>query len=330
VTVTSSGSTFGTVGTNVVTRLVGTYTITGLLAGSSVYIANNTGTQIDYVSSSSTSYSYDATGGTGTWTAKVRKYGQQDQTYTFTPASGFATQVASYLPDTFVVASLATASAYTNLDTFQKVYDYSRYFGTTAAAMPFTQLFNKGFGTLTANFPYTTAPAAGSVMAISGGVITTASSGFAESGTLLVNGSFTQGTATLSNDVQIRSTNFDSELLFTGIDNLIVYATQADAFTNTAPGASSTSGVIRYLYGASLSGVVMTGTVYIRTTIGTVTEVQALTLTQGTTTLSLSTVVLLQKALIDLSDIKGTGFVKDTHSLTNIKKKAALAAALSA
>lgn len=33
---------------------------------------------------------------------------------------------------------------------------------------------------------------------------------------------------------------------------------------------------------------------------------------------------------IDLDAIKGTGFVKDKHSLTNIKKKAALAAALSA
>jgi hypothetical protein len=37
-------------------------------------------------------------------------------------------------------------------------------------------------------------------------------------------------------------------------------------------------------------------------------------------------------ALVDVSidDLKGTGFVKDKHSLTNIKKKAALAAALSA
>jgi hypothetical protein len=33
---------------------------------------------------------------------------------------------------------------------------------------------------------------------------------------------------------------------------------------------------------------------------------------------------------IDLEAIKGTGHVKDKHSLTNIKKKAALAAALSA
>jgi hypothetical protein len=38
----------------------------------------------------------------------------------------------------------------------------------------------------------------------------------------------------------------------------------------------------------------------------------------------------VQALSLDLDDIKGTGFTKDTHSLTNIKRKAALAAALSA
>jgi len=311
VTVTNAGSTFGTVGTNVATRLVGTYTITGLLAGSSVYVADNTGAQIDYVASSGTSYSYDATGGTGTWVAKVRKYGQQDQNYTFTPALGSSTQAASYLPDTFVVASLATAQAYTDLNTFQKVYDFSRYFGTTVAAMPFNQLFNKGFGTLTANYPYTLDPAAANVMATG---ITSKTSGFAESGTLLVNGNFTQGTATLSNDVQIRATNFDSELLFTGIDAITIYTTQNDAFTNTSPGAYSNTGIVRFLYGAVLSGVTMSGTVYLRTVIGSIVEIQSVTLTTGTTTLSLSTVVLLQALQVAVAGVPAAVLASNVES----------------
>jgi hypothetical protein len=40
--------------------------------------------------------------------------------------------------------------------------------------------------------------------------------------------------------------------------------------------------------------------------------------------------VKLDLLQLDIEAIKGTGFVKNTHSLTNIKKKAALAAALSA
>lgn len=177
--------------------------------------------------------------------------------------------------------------------------------------MPFNQLFNKGFGTLTANYPYALDPAAAAIMDITGGVITTHTTGFAESGTLIVSGDFTQGTATLTNDVQIRATNLDSEIIFTGIDAITIYASQSDAFTNTNPGAYSNTGIVRYLYGAVLSGVTMSGTVYLRTEIGTVVEIQALTLTQGTTTLSLSTVVLLQKALLDLTEIKGK-----TNSLT--------------
>ena len=55
----------------------------------------------------------------------------------------------------------------------------------------------------------------------------------------------------------------------------------------------------------------MSSTVYLRTIIGSVVEIQSVTLTAGTTTLSLSTVVLLQKALLDLTEIKGK-----TNSLT--------------
>lgn len=294
VTVTNSGSTFGTVGANVTVRLAATLTINSLIATSSIALYDGTGTQVDYVSSSGTSYTYDATGGAGIWTWKVRQYGQQDQSGTFTPSTGSVTITASYLPDTFVVDTLANVTAYTDLQTAQKVYDYSRYFATTATGMDYGMLFNKGFGTLTASQSYTLDPAAVTMLSVTAGVATTHTTGFAEAVTLVVTGNFTQGAATLTNNVKVRADNLDSEILFNGIDSLTVYATQSDALTNTSPGATSATGIIRYEYGAVLSGVTMSSTVYVRILLGTVVQAQPLALTLGTTTLDLSTSSLLQ------------------------------------
>jgi hypothetical protein len=293
VTVQLATSTIGTVGTNVTTQIVTELNLTGLLADSQIYLSDGTNTQVDYVSSSGTSYTYNSTGGTGTWTWRLRKYGYQDQTGTFTPATNSATVAALYLVDSFVSDTLVNVTAYTDLETTQKIYDYSRYFATTNTGIALGPQFTKGFGTLTANSAFTLDPLAVAMMAVSSGVITH-TTGLNETATVVVTGNFTQGTATLSNNIKIRATNLDSELLFSGIDSLTIYATQADALTNTSPGASSSTGIIRFLYGASLSGVTMSGTVYLRIVLGTAIQVQALTLVLGENEVNLSTTTLLQ------------------------------------
>lgn len=293
VTVQLATSTIGTVGTNVTTQIVTALNLTGLLADSQIYLSDGTNTQVDYVSSSGTSYTYNSTGGTGTWTWRLRKYGYQDQTGTFTPATNSATVAALYLVDSFVSDTLVNVTAYTDLETTQKIYDYSRYFATTNTGIALGPQFTKGFGTLTANSAFTLDPFAVAMMAVSSGV-TTHTTGLNETATVVVTGNFTQGTATLSNNIKIRATNLDSELLFSGIDSLTIYATQADALTNTSPGASSNTGIIRFLYGASLSGVTMSGTVYLRIVLGTAIQVQALTLVLGENEVNLSTTTLLQ------------------------------------
>lgn len=293
VTILLSNSTIGTVGSNVTTQLVTALSITSLLADSQIYVSDNTGAQVAYVSSSGTSYTLDTTGGTGTWEWRVRKYGYEDQSGTFTPATSSESVIGAYLTDAFVVDTLVNVTAYTDLQTTQKIYDYSRYFATTNTGIALPAQFDKGFGMLTANSALTLNPSAVALMVVSGGV-TTKTSGLAENVTVVVTGNFTQGSATLSNDVRIRATNLDSELLFSGIDSVTIYATQSDALTNTNPGATSTTGIIRFLYGAALSGVTMSGTVYLRMTLGTAIQVQSLVLALGVNEVDLSTTTLLQ------------------------------------
>lgn len=317
VTILLANSTIGTVGSNVATQLVTALSITSLLADSQIYVSDNTSTQVAYVSSSGTSYNLDTTGGTGTWEWRVRKYGYEDQSGTFTPATSSESVVAVYLVDAFVVDTLVNVTAYTDLQTTQKIYDYSRYFATTNTGIALAAQFDKGFGTLTANSAFTLNPSAAALMAVAGGIVTTKTSGLAETVTVVVTGNFTQGAATLSNNVKIRATNLDSELLFGGIDSLTIYATQSDALNNTSPGATSTTGIIRFLYGAALSGVTMSGTVYFRLTLGTAIQVQSLVLVLGENEVNLSTTTLLQSVLTGVENVPSDVWTYNNRTLNN-------------
>lgn len=316
VTILLANSTVGTAGSNVTTQLVTSLSIASLLADSQIYVKNGTGAQVAYIASSTTSYNLDTTGGTGTWEWRVRKYGYEDQSGTFTPATSSESVVGAYLVDAFVVDTLTSVTAYTDLQTTQKIYDYSRYFATTNPGIALVAQFDKGFGTITANSALTLNPSAVALMAVSGGV-TTKTSGLAENVTVVVTGNFTQGAATLSNDVRIRAANLDSELLFSGIDSLTIYATQSDALTNNSPGATSTTGIIRYEYGAVLSGVTMSGTVYVRTLFGTTVQVQAVTLVAGTTILDLSTSALLQSVLTNVENVPEEVWTHNNRTINN-------------
>lgn len=308
------------------------FSFVNVLTGSTVYLEDNTGTQRLLVTNTSVpQYNvYIEPGATGNWKAKIRKYGYQSTDVTFTPPGGGFFIGSDNVVDIYVVDTLANASAYTDLNTAQKIYDYSTYWMTTSDGIRYSKPFDKGFGTLTANQNWVLDPAAVTLLTLVSGTVTTKTSGLSEEVTLVINGSYTQGTAAVSNDVKIRANNIDSELLFSGISSVTVYATVSDALTGTNPGASSSTGSIRFKYGASLSGVTMSGTVYVRILLGATIEVLSLNLVTGTNILDLSTTTLLQSVLVNLDDIKGTGFQKDVHSLTNIKKKASLAAALSA
>ena len=150
-TVSNSGSglvtistTIGTVGANVATRPVTSLNINGLTAGSQIYITNGAGAQVAFIASSGTSYTLDTTGQTGTWGYKVARYGFNAQTGTHLPAVATTTVTVTLASDLFITqANKATVAGYTVLDDNDRLYDYSAYYETTNAGIPYARVITK-------------------------------------------------------------------------------------------------------------------------------------------------------------------------------------------
>ena len=79
---------------------------------------------------------------------------------------------------------------------------------------------------------------------------------------------FTQGVATIANSVLIRASNLNSEIVFTP-DSITFYPSQSARDTGSNPGATVNGGVYRFLHGSTVSGVLMSSTVYVRVAVGT-------------------------------------------------------------
>jgi hypothetical protein len=157
VTISKSGSTIGTVGTRIVTRPVTSLNLNGLTAGSQIYVANGSGTQVAYISSSSTSYTLDTTGQTGTWTWKVARYGFTAQTGTHLPADAGTTVTVTLAADAFITqATKATVAAYEFLPNMDTLYDYAAYYETTNAGIPYARIITKaGTNASAGSYPVT-------------------------------------------------------------------------------------------------------------------------------------------------------------------------------
>jgi hypothetical protein len=280
-------STIGSEGAGVTSRLVTNFTINGIEDNSQIYIADDAGNQIEYVANSGTSYSINTTGGTGDWSYKVARYGFITQEGIFTPAVSSTTVTITLIADEFVVDDLPNVIAYTDLDSTQKIKDYSSYFGTTNAGIIIGTVLSKGFGTLTVPAGLTLNPTAVALFAVSSGVVTTKTSGLNEATTILSSGDFTQGAATLSNSITIRSANLDSELLFVA-DSITLYPTSNNRDTNTNAGPTSTTGIIRFLYNSVVSGVTMGGAAFLRVDAGII-LFSDITIIQGNNTLDYGT-----------------------------------------
>lgn len=144
VTISLANSTIGTVGSNVTSRLVTSLNLTGLTAGSSIYVANGSGTQVAYVASSGTSYTLDTTGGTGTWTWKVARYGFLPQSGTHLPAAASTSATIVLSADPYITqATVGTVSAYTTLQNPDRIYDYAAYFETTNSGISLERIASK-------------------------------------------------------------------------------------------------------------------------------------------------------------------------------------------
>jgi hypothetical protein len=144
VTISLTNSTIGTVGSNVTSRITTSLTINGLTAGSQIYIANGSGTQVAYVASSGTSYTLATTGQTGTWTWKVARYGFTAQTGTHSPAVASTTVTVTLSIDVFVTQTTkATVAAYEFLPNMDTLYDYAAYYETLEIGIPYSRIITK-------------------------------------------------------------------------------------------------------------------------------------------------------------------------------------------
>jgi hypothetical protein len=157
VTISLTNSTIGTVGSNVTSRITTSLTINGLTAGSQIYIANGSGTQVAYVASSSTSYTLATTGETGTWSWKVARYGFTAQTGTHSPAVASTTVTVTLAADAFITqANKATVAAYEFLPNMDTLYDYSAYYETLEIGIPYARIITKaGTNASAGSYPVT-------------------------------------------------------------------------------------------------------------------------------------------------------------------------------
>jgi len=290
--VNRSNTTIGTVGANVTSVLVTSLTFTGLTNGSQVYIANGSGSQIEYVPSSGTSYGINTTGGTGTFLYKVARFGFITATGTFTPATASFTFAINLIPDTNVIEPLEVVEAYTALTTAQEIYDYISYYNTTNPGIANSIAAVKSPGAidfLSSNV--TLNPSAASVMAGTT-TLTLKTSGLVGENIYYSTGNFTLGAATLSTDTKIRMANLNSELVFIGVSNIDLYSTESDRNNRDNLRMSITTSPYRFLYGATVNSVLFQTILYSETTASVQYEYN-ISLNSGNNILALDTTTLL-------------------------------------
>jgi len=199
VTINLNNSTIGLVGANVASRLTTSLTISGLTAGSQIYIANETGAQVDYVASSGTSYTLDTTGGTGTWTYKIARYGYTAQSGNHSPALASTTVSISLISDAFITeANKATVAAYTTLENPDKIYDYASYFETTNAGIVISRVISKAATFASAGSYALVLNNTGAIWNLAGGILTLRITNNFVGGSTITGGLLTTGAITLN------------------------------------------------------------------------------------------------------------------------------------
>jgi hypothetical protein len=251
ITISTDNSTIGTVGTRIVTRPVTALTLNGLTAGSQVYVANGSGTQVAYVASSGTSYTLTTTGQTGTWTWKVARYGFTAQTGTHSPAVASTTVSVTLSADSFITqATKATVAAYTFLPNMDTLYDYSAYYETLEEGIPYARIITKAGTNASAGAYPVTLNDTGDVWIFNGSELSIWTGNSLVAGTTITGPLFTSGTVTIpTNLVDTSITANVIQQIPSDLSNVII--TGNLTYANSDP----------YAYNVTMTNCVVTGTV---------------------------------------------------------------------
>lgn len=253
---------------------------------------------------------------TGAWSYKIAKYGYQliSGSFSVNPLLGGIIDVSpNYIPDTFINnTDVSSVSAYTDLNSVAKIHDYLSYYLTTSEGIDYGILDSESFGVLSFYSNLTLSNSAASVAEYiqATNTLKLKCSTLTEDYVLTVDGDFSQdGGNTIGNLLKIRADNIDSELLILGADSFTLFQTEGDRNTLTNPGPTTTTGVLRFKYGETLSGVTMSGDRYTRVVIGGIVLSSTINIITGTNEIDFGSTGQLQ-ILLQNQKIINTGIQK--------------------
>jgi hypothetical protein len=319
--------------------------------GSSLVIYDSSGVtkyfQEEVTSAGDYAY-YIAPGTTGTYTWAIEKYGSQRQSGTFAAnTGGLLFYVPIYIEDVGITETTkATVAAYTTIETTSKFYDRTSLFRLTEQGIKSGQIaVRSGTSIEIGSYSILVKQDAAAVYSLTGSTITLKANGL--EGDNKFSTLIAVPPATVEADtnevltVNIEDANGNSSLTINGGDGEFELwkVTEATATADYATGTLlDTVGNEIYRFigvsGFDIVGVDTNSNIRRRTSMAKGIYTQAfyvgdqIQLAQAPQVIENG--VKLDLLQLDIEAIKGTGFTKDTHSLTNIKQKAALAAALSA
>jgi hypothetical protein len=220
---------------------------------------------------------------TGSITIYVAKRGFKKQVVTVPYSTNLLpAQAFTLIPDSNVVDLVSDLSA-ASFTSSQAIYDAFSQYQSTATGILDTYTPSKSPGAIDFG---TKGFALGVANDFSATPLAIKSTGLVEDA-YYSQQNFTQGTATLANSVLIRALNFDSEIVFTP-DSIAFYPSQAARDTGTTPGVTAIGGVYRFKHGSTVSGVLMSGTIYVRVTVGSVGFFAEISLAPGANIMDLS------------------------------------------
>ena len=329
-----------------------TFRFESVQAGSSLVIYDASGVTKYFQGSVTSAGDYNyyiPPGTTGTYYWAIEKYGKQRESGSFAANTGGLLFYAPlYVEDVGITQTTqATVAAYTTLETNSKLYDYIAYFRLSEQGIKLGQIATRSgtsieFGSYSGIVKATHT----SVLSISGSTITIKANSLA--GDTKYSTIIATPPATWTADTtevittEIEDGNGDSSITIeaSSVSTFEIWkitdATDPDDYATGTLVDTVGIGKFRFLHANGYKFVIRDTTTNYRVVVeaekGTYMAQlffgAAVQLAQAAEVSQINTKVDIMA--IDLDAIKGTGFTKNKHSLTNIKKKAALAAALSA
>ena len=348
-TVTINGSITGIYASTAGTST--TFRFSGIQVGSSIVVYDSSGVTKYFQGSVTSSGDYNyyiPPGTTGTYSWAIEKYGKQRESGTFAANTGGLLFYAPlYVEDVGITqTTLATVNAYTEIETASKFYDRTAAFRMTEQGIKLGQIATRsGTSIEIGSFSHVINKDSASVYSVTGSTITTKSTSYPRDSKYSTEIATPPATISANTTevitIAIEDANGNSQVTINGGDGTFELwkVTTATATNDYATGTLlDTVGNETYRFtgvsGYDIVGVDINSNIRRRTSMAKGIYTQAfyvgdqIQLAQAPQVDEILTKVEILE--IDMDDIKGTGFTKDKHSLTNIKKKAALAAALSA